>query len=38
VRLKKKLPYELDGGARNEREWRDTHFRVRGPTVGLGLV
>ena len=24
---------EWDGDARNEREWRDTHFRVRGPAV-----
>ena len=24
---------EWDGDARNEREWRDTHFRVRGPSV-----
>ena len=24
---------EWNGDARNEREWRDTHFRVRGPAV-----
>jgi len=24
---------EWDGDARNEREWRDTHFRIRGPAV-----
>ncbi len=24
---------EWDGDARNENEWRDTHFRVRGPAV-----
>jgi cardiolipin synthase len=24
---------EWDGDARNEHEWRDTHFRVRGPAV-----
>ncbi|HET9249069.1 MAG TPA: phospholipase D-like domain-containing protein [Actinomycetota bacterium] len=24
---------EWDGDARNEREWRDTHFRLRGPAV-----
>jgi cardiolipin synthase A/B len=24
---------EWNGDARNEREWRDTHFRVRGPSV-----
>jgi cardiolipin synthase len=24
---------EWQGDARNEREWRDTHFRVRGPSV-----
>ncbi len=24
---------EWDGNARNPREWRDTHFRVRGPAV-----
>lgn len=24
---------EWDGDARNEKEWRDTHFRIRGPAV-----
>lgn len=24
---------EWEGDARNEREWRDTHFRIRGPAV-----
>ncbi|RPI07214.1 MAG: cardiolipin synthase B, partial [Actinobacteria bacterium] len=24
---------EWDGDARNEQEWRDTHFRIRGPAV-----